>query len=173
MKGYTMKTILLFLLMLPTFLPAQVQVQFGLGFDDRGLNGVSVRLSEAYRIPEREAYELCGLPEEDIPIVLILHARSPHSVRQIVALRRNGATWAQLSAWCGVPLSACDLGRPVVPPYGHAYGYYQHGRGRHGYVADREIMPGSGRAYPWRSSERRHDGDRSGRGGRGRWKDDD
>jgi hypothetical protein len=90
-------------------------------------------LSREYGVPYSDICVMrnAGVVVEDIPTILYIHQRSPYSLRQIYSLRVRGATWAQLSNWCGVPLYI-ENGRCITtsgPPYGNAYGYYAHGRG--------------------------------------------
>ena len=59
-----------------------------------------------------------GVVDEDIPGLLYIYTHSNYSLRQIYCLKLRGATWDNLSNWCGVPLYRDRSG----PPYGNAYG---------------------------------------------------
>lgn len=85
-------------------------------------------LAESYSVPYDDicAMHDAGVVDEDIPVILYIYTHSQYSLRQIYSLRLRGATWENLSNWCGVPLYGYRSG----PPYGNAYGYYRHGPGK-------------------------------------------
>ncbi len=87
-----------------------------------------VSLARSYDVPYEDICLMhdAGVRDEDIPTILYIYTHSQYSLRQIYSLRLRGATWEQLSSWCGVPLGRVRGG----PPYGNAYGYYRHGPGK-------------------------------------------
>ncbi len=118
---------------------AQAQTRFGLRLEFGGpapvLNQFYVSLGNEYDVPYGEICTMhdAGVSDYDIPTILYIHAHSPYSLRQIYSLRLNGATWDQLSSWCGVSLTygpTYDRYYRSGPPFGNAYGYYRHGPGR-------------------------------------------
>lgn len=92
------------------------------------VSGYYVSLGESYGVPYHDVCLMheAGVVDEDMPLILYIYTHSQYSLRQIYSLRLRGATWEQLSNWCGVPLYGDRNG----PPYGNAYGYYSHGHGR-------------------------------------------
>ena len=108
---------------------AQPRVSIRLEFGGPAVRGHYDALGESYGVPERDIWVMheAGIVDEDIPVILYIHANSHYSLRQIYSLRLRGATWENLSNWCGVPLFR-DRGGP---PYGNAYGYYKHGPGKY------------------------------------------
>ncbi len=86
-------------------------------------------LAEDYNVPYRDIREMhgAGVTDDDMPGILYIYTHSHYSLRQIYSLRLRGATWENLSNWCGVPLCRDRSG----PPFGNAYGYYRNGPGRY------------------------------------------
>lgn len=122
-------TAVLMLAAIPVLAAAQPRVSLRLEFGAPSTNGYYASLAESYRVPY---YDICvmhdaGVVDEDIPVILYIYTHSQYSLRQIYSLRLRGATWDNLSNWCGVPLHGYRSG----PPYGNAYGYYRHGPGKH------------------------------------------
>ncbi len=116
---------------------AQPRFGFHLEFGDRGrpVNEFYVTMGNYYHVPYEEvcAVHDVGISDDDIPVVLFIHANSQYSVRHIANLRARGASWVQISTWCGVPPTVYGYSeRPYRrgPPYGNAYGYWKHGPGR-------------------------------------------
>jgi hypothetical protein len=110
----------------------EVSAQFSGGESAYGIYFSS--LSREHGVPYSDMCVMrnAGVVMEDMPVILYIYHRSPYSLRQIYSLRPRGATWAQLSNWCGVPLNF-ENGRCVTtygPPYGIARGYYGHGKGK-------------------------------------------
>jgi len=102
-------------------------------------NRLYVSLGREYNVPYREVYSIheAGIPDDDIPVILYIHERSPYSIQHIYGLRLHGASWDQLSTWCRVPLY--KDGHRHGPPHGNAYGYYRHGRGSGHHDGDRNF----------------------------------
>ncbi len=145
----------LLLMALPSISQAQVNVSLGLEFHSVGNrgNGYYASLGESYGVPHGDICMMreAGVADADMPTILYIYAHSQYSLRQIYSLRLRGATWEQLSNWCGVPLYR-DGGRLYSyrsgPPYGNAYGYYRHGPGRghyEGRFSDDDGFRGHGR----------------------------
>ncbi len=156
-KSVTIAIALLMLAALPVTTHAQPRVRFELELGTSPWNGYYGSLSEDYNVPYHDICVMhdAGVADEDMPTILYIYTHSQYSLRQIYSLRLNGATWENLSNWCGVPLYRDRSG----PPYGNAYGYYQHGPGRTWYA------PGEGRGV-----NRDHDGQwRNDEHGRGRY----
>ncbi len=107
---------------------AQARFSFGLEFGTPPVNRFYVSLGEYYDVPYRDIFVMheAGVIDEDMPVILYIYTHSQYSLRQIYSLRLRGATWENLSNWCGVPLYR-DRGGP---PFGNAYGYYDHGPGK-------------------------------------------
>ncbi len=122
--------------MFPAAVNAQPRVALRLEFGGRGpsLNSFYVSLGNYYDVPYGDICVMhdAGVVDDDIPVILYIYRHSPYSLRQIYSLRLNGATWDNLSNWCGVPLYRTNDRDYIYrggPPYGKAYGYYQHGPG--------------------------------------------
>lgn len=121
----------------PAAMSAQPRIAIRLEFRGRGpsSNSLYVSLGDYYHVSYNDVCALhdAGVSDADIPVILYIYTHSQYSLRQIYSLRLNGATWEQLSNWCGVPLNLDD-GRGYAyrsgPPYGNAYGYYRNGPGR-------------------------------------------
>ncbi len=127
----------LLLILAPAMSSAQTRFGFRLeiGGPTRTINHDYYELGLQYGVPYDDIYAMHyeGVPDCDIPVILYIHANSPYSLRQIYSLRLRGATWENLSAWCGVPINTRYIGEYSYrngPPYGNAYGYYEHGPGR-------------------------------------------
>ncbi len=134
----TALTVLLLAAAFPFATNAQPRIAIRLEFGEApSLKSFYVSLGDQYSVPYRDicAMHDAGVVDDDIPVILYIYTHSQYSLRQIYSLRLNGATWAQLSNWCGVPLNP-DYGRDYAyrsgPPYGKAYGYYRNGPGRSG-----------------------------------------
>lgn len=111
---------------------AQTRIGIELRFGDRDRNvGRSYSdLCDIYRLPRGVIGEMirAGIAAEDIPVILYIKANSHYSLRHIYSLRARGATWDQLSIWCGVRLYASDYRSRIAndtPPHGNAYGHYK------------------------------------------------
>ncbi len=144
----------LMLAALPMRTDAQPRIGFRLEIGTPPVDQYYVSLGEYYGVPYHDIWVMhnAGVVDEDMPLILYIYTHSQYSLRQIYSLRLNGATWENLSNWCGVPL----YGDRGGPPYGNAYGYYRHGPGNHWYA------PG-----PWDGGNRGHEG-KWWKGGRGR-----
>ncbi len=116
---------------------AQTHVDFRIGVGGSSPDGArfDLRVHDYDGVPYEEYCDLRdrGICDEDIPVIVYIRNHSRYSIARIASLRARGATWDQLSAWCGVPLLIPE-GRyheyRQGPPYGNAYGYWRHGRGR-------------------------------------------
>ncbi len=145
---------------------AQTRIGFRLEFGDRPqpVNDFYVTVGNYYHVPYGQVCALhdMGISDDDVPVVLFIYANSHYSLQHVARLRSRGATWVQLSSWCGVPLEAYgDYARPYRsgPPYGNAYGYYRHGPGRwreENRMTDDDIYNFAHR--PFRQHERDDDG---------------
>ena len=133
----TVRTVIasLILAAIPMTTDAQPRISIGLEFGAPPVNGYFVSLGESYNVPYYDIRLMheAGVVDEDIPVILYIYTHSQYSLRQIYSLRLRGATWEQLSNWCGVPLYR-DNDKVYRyrggPPYGNAYGYYSHGPGK-------------------------------------------
>ncbi len=125
----------LMLAALPMRTDAQPRIGFRLEIGAPPVDQYYVSLGEYYGVPYRDIWVMhdAGVVDEDMPLILYIYTHSQYSLRQIYSLRLNGATWENLSNWCGVPLHRDGVGvygHRSGPPYGKAYGYYRHGPGR-------------------------------------------
>jgi hypothetical protein len=113
---------------IPMITDAQPRISFQLQLGAPPVRGYYVSLGESYDVPYQDICLMheAGVVDEDIPLILYIYRHSQYSLRQIYSLRVRGASWEQLSSWCGVPLYRDRSG----PPYGNAYGYYSHGPGK-------------------------------------------
>ncbi len=141
---------------------AQPRVNFWLQIGTPPANRFYVSLSEYYDVPYRDIYVMheAGVVDDDIPVILYIYTNSHYSLRQIYSLRLRGATWDNLSNWCGVPLYREHFG----PPYGRAYGYYRNGPGRYRFeprARDRDGDEYYGRAWDGERGRERYRGERS------------
>ena len=120
---------------IPIKTDAQPRISFGLEFGRPYVNRYYVSLGEYYEVPYRDVCLMheAGVVDDDIPMILYIYTNSHYSLRHIYSLRLRGASWEQLSSWCGVPLYRDHYnvyGYRNGPPYGNAYGYYRHGPGK-------------------------------------------
>lgn len=136
MKATTVVSVLAILIIAATAsMSAQTRFGFRIDVGNPPPDNYYVSLGATYDVPYRDICVMhdAGIVDEDMPPILYIYTHSPYSLRQIYSLRLNGATWDQLSSWCGVPLYRDD-GRAYYyrsgPPYGNAYGYYRNGPGR-------------------------------------------
>ncbi len=156
-----MVTAVLMLAAIPAIANAQPRISVRLEFGIPPVNGYYASLSESYGVPYQDVCVMhdAGVVDEDIPVILYIYTHSQYSLRQIYSLRLRGATWDNLSNWCGVPLYGYRSG----PPYGNAYGYYRHGPGKRGYEAGRWDNEGNrnhGRGWKGERGRDRSDEDR-------------
>ncbi len=116
------------LAVLPVTTNAQPRISIRLDFGAPSVNRYYASLAESYNVPYGDICQMheAGVLDEDMPTILYIYTHSQYSLRQIYSLRVRGATWENLSNWCGVPLYQDRSG----PPHGNAYGYYRHGPGR-------------------------------------------
>ncbi len=133
---------------IPVVATAQARFGFRLEFGTPPVSRYYGPPVEVYDVPAPYVSEMreAGVYDEDIPVLYFIFTHSNYSLRQIYSLRLRGATWDNLSNWCGVPLYGIRSG----PPYGNAYGYYRQGYQRN-----------------WNGYGRGDDDDQ---GNRGRWK---
>lgn len=134
---------------IPMSMEAQPRISFRLEFGEPPVDRYYVSLGEYYNV---SYYDICqmhdaGVVDQDMPLILYIYTHSQYSLRQIYSLRLRGATWENLSNWCGVPLYGIRIG----PPYGNAYGYYSHGPG---------LRAGEGEGHHDRSWREEHGGGR-------------
>lgn len=116
---------------------AQVRVDVRLQFGEpvRTFDPYFTDLAAFYNMPYDAINEMhfAGIADQDMPVILYIRAHSQYSLRHIYSLRARGATWAQLSNWCGVPLYFDDhrlYYRHDRLPYGNAYGHYKNKNGK-------------------------------------------
>ncbi len=121
-------TAVLMLAAIPVVADAQPRISFRLEFGTPPVDRYYASLAESYGVPYQDICVMhdAGVADEDIPVILYIYTHSQYSLRQIYSLRLRGATWDNLSNWCGVPLYGYRSG----PPYGNAHGYYRNGPGR-------------------------------------------
>ncbi len=163
MKTNRVRTVMaaLILTAIPLTANAQPRISVQFEFGTPPVNRYYESLAESYDVPYHDICVMhdAGVVDEDIPVILYIYTHSQYSLRQIYSLRLRGATWDNLSNWCGVPLYGYRSG----PPYGNAYGYYRNGPGKNwngpGYRND------EGRGPRGRGWKKEH--------GRGREHDDD
>ncbi len=150
----------LILAAMPMTTNAQPRISFQLEFGAPPVSRYYVSLGESYNVPYQDICLMheAGVVDEDIPVILYIYTHSQYSLRQIYSLRLRGATWEQLSSWCGVPLYRDRSG----PPYGNAYGYYSHGPGKQWNGPGRSDDEGDRHHGKWSKEQR----------GRGRFQED-
>jgi hypothetical protein len=138
-KIYTSGLILLVLLT-AGIVSSNAQVRIGLhlqfGEPVRVLNPYYTDLAANYNVPYDAIYEMhyAGISDKDMPIILYIKANSRYNLQHIYNLRARGATWEQLSTWCGVKLffdGSRIYFRNDTPPFGNAYGYHKNHPGKH------------------------------------------
>src|SRR5512143_1629622 len=154
MKTNRIRTLMatLILAAVPVTVHAQPVISFRLEIGARPVNRYYVSLAQYYNVPYRDICVMreAGVVDEDIPVILYIYTHSQYSLRQIYSLRLRGATWENLSNWCGVPLYGYRSG----PPYGNAYGYYRNGPGRQWDEHGRWDDERDGHEGKWRKEER-------------------
>ncbi len=142
--------ILLLALVLPAKMDAQtsVGIHVGVGGGRQPVSSFYVSIGNYYNVPWGDVREMreAGVRDDDMPTILFIYRHSNYSLRQIYSLRLRGASWDNLSNWCGVPLYRDgdrwygqgnhwyrdgDRWYPnrQGPPYGNAYGHYKNGKG--------------------------------------------
>jgi hypothetical protein len=159
-----MAAALLILAAIPVVATAQARFGFGLEFGTPPAGRYYGPPVEVYGVPAPYVYEMreAGVYDEDMPVIYYIYTHSNYSLRQIYSLRLRGATWDNLSNWCGVPLYGYRSG----PPYGNAYGHYRQGYQRN--------WNGYGRGYDDDQGKHGRRKGHNGRGGRhGEHEDDD
>ncbi len=147
-----MVTAVLMLATVPMIADAQPRISVQLEFGAPPVNRYYVSLAESYGVPYHDIFVMhdAGVVDEDIPVILYIYTHSQYSLRQIYSLRLRGATWDNLSNWCGVPLYGYRNG----PPYGNAYGYYRNGPGKQWNEQGYRDDAGYGHNGKWRKGER-------------------
>lgn len=106
------------------------------GFDidisigDNGLKGFYLSIGEHYRVPQREVIIIKerGIPDEEIPVVLFIAARSRIAPAKIIDLRLHGRSWSFITLHFGLSpeIYYVQIKKEVNdPPYGRALGYYK------------------------------------------------
>jgi hypothetical protein len=111
-------------------IPAAAQTHVALSFNMGGPVAVSGGYDDNYEDGDVMYLREEGVCDDDIPVILYIRAHSPYSLRQISALRLRGASWDQLSNWCGVridPVGFREHYRDRMIVYGHGY---RHNDGR-------------------------------------------
>ena len=146
----TLAAALFVLAFIPGIAFAQPRVSIQLEFGGPSVRGFYGSLANSYDVPERELWVMreAGVVDDDMPVILYIYTHSNYSLRQIYSLRLRGATWENLSNWCGVPLSRDRSG----PPYGKAYGHYKHSSDRYWDKPGRADDEGDGRHGKGRGS---------------------
>ncbi|HUL44838.1 MAG TPA: hypothetical protein VLY03_10830 [Bacteroidota bacterium] len=150
MKRYTIAAaagFAFFLLALAVPAKTNAQVHVNVGFV---LGGPQVHTADPYWASLENRYhvsyrDLCemrdaGIRDADMPRILFIYTHSHYSLRQIYSLRRNGATWVQLSTWCGVPLNheyGLQRAAADVHPHDRAWGSDRSVRERDNHQRDR------------------------------------
>lgn len=134
---FTALMVILLALAIPSKMDAQADFSFQLVLGGRHTpaNSFYVSLGNTYNVPYRDICVMhdAGVRDDDMPTILYIYRHSNYSLRQIYSLRMNGATWDQLSNWCGVLLYRGDghaYTHRGAPPHGNAYGHYRHGHDR-------------------------------------------
>ncbi len=147
-----MVTAVLMLAAVPMVADAQPRISIQLEFGAPPVDRYYGSLAESYGVPYRDICVMhdAGVADEDIPVILYIHTHSQYSLRQIYSLRLRGATWDNLSNWCGVSLYGYRSG----PPYGNASGYYRQSPGKQWNEHGRQDDQGYGRNGKGRNGER-------------------
>jgi hypothetical protein len=107
-------------------IPAAAQTRVAVSFNLGGPVAISAGYDDNYGSGDVMYLQNEGVCDDDIPVILYIRAHSPYSLRQISALRLRGASWDQLSSWCGVridPLRFRGYHRDHVIAYGHGFNH--------------------------------------------------
>jgi hypothetical protein len=135
MKGSLVWLVLPILLALTGGATRAQRVDVGITADEDGLRSFHLAIGDYYRVPAPDVMAVRdhGIPDDELPVVFFLAARSKVSPDTIVDLRLGGWSWDRITVHFGLGPDIYYVPCPVVvqgPPYGHAYGHYRkHPRG--------------------------------------------
>lgn len=104
-------------------------VDAGISVGPEDLKSFYFSISDYYHVPEKEVLVVRErkIPDEELPVVFFIAARSGVEPKVIVDLRLGGSSWYDISVRYGIYADVYYV--PLVvspgPPYGKAYGYYK------------------------------------------------
>ncbi|MCL6583938.1 MAG: hypothetical protein K6U11_09905 [bacterium] len=117
---------------------ARAQIDLGISVGNQGLEGFYLAAGDYYRVPKKEVIIIKErqIPDEEIPVVLLIARAARVSPEAVIDLRLKGNTWMDITLHFGLgreifclPASPTTVYVPVIvdkgPPYGKAHGYYQ------------------------------------------------
>jgi len=106
-------------------------VNLGVSIGEDGLKGFHLSIGEYYRVPQREVIIIRerGIPDDEIPVVLLVAQRARVAPATIIDLRRRGKTWTDIVLYFDLSPEIFYVEVEEVevkgPPYGKAYGHYK------------------------------------------------
>ena len=107
----------------------QAEINAGISIDEDGIKGFYLAIGEHYRVPDKEVTVVRerNIPDEELPVVFFLAARTGVTPEAIIKLRLSGKSWMDITF--GYGLNAEIFYVPVAvdpgPPYGKAYGHFK------------------------------------------------
>lgn len=118
---------------------ADAQMDLGISVGDEGLQGFYLTVGDYYQVPQKEVIVIKErrIPDEEIPVVLLIAKRARVSPQSVIDLRLDGRTWIDITIHFGlspeifyIPARAETVYYvPVIvekgPPHGKAYGHYK------------------------------------------------
>jgi len=127
--------------------PAAADVIVGASFDDDGLKEFHLAIGDFYKVPEKQVVVVKkrGIPEDELPVVFYVAARSKLSASAIIDLRLEGKSWLDITLHCGLgpDIYYVEVAEDVGPPYGRALGHFKHNKRNQWHkiaLADHEIV---------------------------------
>ena len=103
-------------------------LRFDLSIGDPGLRPFYAVVGDYYPAPQRDVIivrERYFIPEEEVPVAYFVANRANVSVAAVIDRRQRGESWGGISRHFGMgPVFYIPV--RTGPPYGRAYGYYNH-----------------------------------------------
>ncbi|MEW6379833.1 MAG: hypothetical protein AB1611_09520 [bacterium] len=118
---------------------AGAQVNLGVSLGDEGLQGFYLAVGDYYQVPQKEVIVIRErqIPDEEIPVVLLIAKRARVAPQAVMDLRLGGRTWMDITLHFGLSPEIFYIPArtervyyvPVIvekgPPHGKAHGHYR------------------------------------------------
>lgn len=117
--------------LLSPIVSVRAQVNVGISVGEEGLRGFHLGIGEYFRVPEREVIIIRErrIPDDEIPVVLLIAQRARVAPAAVIDLRRRGRSWLDITIHYGLSPEIYYVYVPdtvrVGPPYGKAYGHFK------------------------------------------------
>ncbi|MEW5925212.1 MAG: hypothetical protein AB1746_14610 [Candidatus Zixiibacteriota bacterium] len=130
MRRFLVYLFLVSIALLPASNLCNAGVDIGLSLDKDGLNSFYLAIGDHYRVPEKEVVVVRerNIPDEELPVVFYLAARTGVSPDAIIKLRLGGKSWMDITFQYGLTAEVfyVPVNGDPGPPYGNAYGHFKH-----------------------------------------------